>query len=69
MIDRLGDERFIMHRYKATRLATMVGMIMMFAYVTFEIVVHRIIRWEIFVIMAAIAATKSIAMLYYRRTN
>ena len=69
MIDRIVDERFIMHRYKATRLATLVGMVMMFVYLVYEIVARRTIRWELFIIMGAMAATKSIAMIYYRRTN
>ena len=69
MIDRIVDERFIMHRYKATRLATIVGMVTMFVYLVYEIVARRTIRWELLIIMGAMAATKSIAMIYYRRTN
>jgi hypothetical protein len=63
------DERFLAHRYKATRLSTMVGVVLMFVYFTYEVVTRREIRWDLFVIMCAMAATKVIAMLYYRRTN
>lgn len=63
------DERFLAHRYKATRLATMVGVVLMFVYFTYDVVTRREIRWDLFVIMCAMAATKVLAMLYYRRKN
>ena len=63
------DERFLAHRYKATRLATMVGVVLMFVYFTYALVTRREIRWDLFVIMCAMAATKVLAMLYYGRKN
>ncbi len=69
MIDKLADERFVMHRYKATRLSAMVGVVLMFAYFTYEIVTERTIRWDLFIFMCAMAASKVAAMAYYRRTN
>jgi len=63
------DERFLAHRYKATRLATMVGVVLMLVYFTYEVVTRREIRWDLFVIMCAMAAAKVFAMLYYRRKN
>lgn len=63
------DERFLAHRYKATRLATMVGAVLMFVYFTYDVVTRREIRWDLFVIMCAMAATKVLAMLYYGRKN
>ena len=63
------DERFLAHRYKATRLATMVGVVLMFVNFTYEVVTRREIRWDLLVIMCAMAATKVLAMLYYGRKN
>jgi len=63
------DERFLAHRYKATRLATLVGVVMMLVYFTYEAATRREIRWDLFVIMCAMAATKVVAMLYYRKKN
>lgn len=63
------DERFIVHRYKATRLAMMVGIILMFGLFTCYIVASRVIRWDLFVVICVMAVTKVIAMTYYRRTN
>jgi hypothetical protein len=63
------DERFLAHRYKATRLATMVGVVLMFAFFTYALVTTREIRWDLFIVICAMAAAKVIAMSYYRRTN
>lgn len=63
------DERFIMHRFKATRLATVVGMVLMFVYFNYEVVANKTIRWDLLIILVAMAVTKVGAMLYYRRTN
>jgi hypothetical protein len=69
MIDRIIDERTAQHRYKATRLATLVGALLMGVYVVYELVSKGTIRWDLFVIMGAMAATKLAAMLYYRITS
>jgi uncharacterized membrane protein len=63
------DERFIMHRYKATRLAMFVGIILMGVLFFYEYIAYRSIRYDIFTIMVAMAVAKVGAMLYYRRTN
>jgi len=63
------DERFLAHRYKATRLATMVGVVLMFAFFTYALVESGEIRWDLLIVMCGMAAAKVIAMLYYRRTN
>jgi hypothetical protein len=63
------DERFIMHRYKATRLAMLVGIILMGVLFFREYIATRSIRYDLFGIMLAMAVAKVGAMLYYRRTN
>lgn len=63
------DERFVMHRFKATRLATLVGTALMFGFFTYALVTEKIIRWEYLIIMTAMAVTKLAALFVYRRTN
>ena len=69
MIDQMLDERLIAHRYKATRLAALVGSVAMSGYLIYGIVAKGTIRWDLFIIMCAMAATKLAATLYYRKTN
>ncbi len=57
------DERFVMHRLRSTRLAAIVGVIMMGAWTIYEF------RWELIIIMGVMAVTKWAAMLYYRRID
>jgi hypothetical protein len=57
------DERFVMHRLRSTRLAAIVGAIMIGAWTIYEF------RWEKLVIMGAMGVTKWIAMLYYQKTD
>jgi hypothetical protein len=63
------DERFIMHRFKSTRFAVLVGTILIFAVFTYHIVKNNVIRWDLFIIILAMAVAKVAAMIYYRRTN
>jgi hypothetical protein len=63
------DERFVMHRFKATRLSTMVGMIAMAGVFSFDIIVNRTIRWDLLGILVGMALTKFLAMINYQRTN
>jgi hypothetical protein len=63
------DERFKMHRLYSTRLATIIGSIMIGALFFFEYLSKQILRWDLFIILLAMAVSKIVAMLYYRRTN
>jgi uncharacterized membrane protein len=63
------DERFIMHRFKSTRLAVLVGTIMILVLFTYHAVAQKTIRWDLFGILAAMAAVKISAMAYYQRTH
>ena len=60
------DERFIMHRYYSTRIATIVGMVLMAAWFNYELFTKDIFRWDLAVIALAMAITKIVAMVYYR---
>ena len=63
------DERFIMHRYQSTRLATLVGVVLMGAWTNWELFVNHVLRWDLLIILAAIATVKVGAMLYLRLTH
>ena len=63
------DERFIMHRFKATRFAVVVGIVLMFAFFTYDLVTTKVIRWDLFAIMFAMAFAKVGAMIYFKKTN
>lgn len=63
------DERFFMHRFKSTRLATAVGLVLMLGWFNYEYLANEVLRIDLFVIMLAMAITKLGAMLYYRLTN
>jgi hypothetical protein len=67
--DDMLDERFVMHRFKSTRLAVLAGLILLFAFFTYDAVAKDVIRWDLFAVSAAIAVVKMCAMIYYQRTN
>lgn len=63
------DERFIMHRYKATRFAMIVGVTLIGALVLHARFAQGIVRWDLFAVLFLTAFAKIGAMIYYRRTN
>lgn len=60
------DERFILHRYKSTRIAMVVGVVMLVGWFTYEMMANDVARWDLFLIVMAMAATKVAAMIYFR---
>jgi len=67
--DRQIDERFLLHRLKATRFALILGMIAMTGWLFYEALVKDVFRWDYLVVIGVIAAGKIGAMLYYRSTD
>jgi hypothetical protein len=63
------DERFIMHRYYSTRIAMIVGLILIVGWFNYELLVKDIFRLDLAIIVGVIAVTKLLAMLYYRLTQ
>ena len=57
------DERFIAHRYKATRLAMAVGIALIVGFFFYAYVAGNVIRWDLFIILCAMAVTKVVAMV------
>ena len=65
----LFDERFLMHRLKSTRLAAIVGLVMIAGWFAYEAYAHQVYYWHLLVIATAMAVTKLAAMAYYRWTD
>ena len=63
------DERFITHRFYATRLAMVVGIILIAGWFCYELAVDHHLRWDLAVIGGTMAVTKILAMVYYRATG
>ncbi len=63
------DERFVMHRYRSTRLAAIVGAAMLAVWFNYEFLANHILRLDLAVIAVAMALTKVGAMVYYRLTH
>jgi len=61
------DERFVMHRYKSTRLAVLAACVVILALFTYDGFARHIVRWDLFAIALAMAVTKLCAMAYYQR--
>lgn len=63
------DERFVMHRYYSTRVAMIVGVILLAGWFLYENFINGVLRWDLFIILMAIAVTKMGAMVYFRITH
>ncbi len=63
------DERFIMHRYYSTRIAMIVGIVLIVAWFNYELLVNDLVRLDLAIIAGAMAIAKILAMLYFRLTQ
>lgn len=63
------DERFIAHRHRSSRLALGVGVALIGAWFTYDVVVNDRIHLDLLVILLAIALTKIVAMVVLSRTD
>jgi hypothetical protein len=63
------DERSILHRYKATRLAMAAGVLAIGGVFFYEYIKGWGIRWDLFAILGIIASVKVAARVYYGRFN
>jgi hypothetical protein len=69
VILRSIDERFIHHRYRATSHAAVVGGVLTGGLFLYYQLFEKTMRWDLAVILLAMAVTKIAAMLYYRYTD
>lgn len=63
------DERYLMHRYYSTRLAILVGAVLMGGWILYEFWVNDQLHLDLLVIMGVMVLVKVGAMMYYRITN
>lgn len=63
------DERFIMHRYYSTRFSMIVGMVLIVAWFSYELIANQILRLDLAIIVVAIAVSKILVMVYLRITQ
>jgi hypothetical protein len=63
------DERFIMHRYSSTRMAMIVGIVLIVGWFNYELIVKDVLRWDLAIIAAAMAITKVLTMVYLQATQ
>jgi positive regulator of sigma E activity len=60
------DERFILHRYKATSHAAVVGTLFLVAFLMGGILRHQGFRSDLMTVLVAMAVTMVAAMAYFR---
>ena len=63
------DERFTMHRFFSTRIAVLVGTLVMGGWFYYELFKNGIIKWDFVIVLTVMAVSKIGAMIYYRFTN
>jgi len=64
-----ADERFVLHRYKATRFSIIVTVLAMAVMFNYYYIVEHVIKKDIVILMSVMVVSKLVAMTYYRFTN
>ena len=65
-MERLVDERFLMHRLRSSSLAGMAGGTVAGGLFLYRMLVDHIRDWDLFAVLAVIALVKLTMMIYYR---
>jgi len=63
------DERFLTHRLKSTSLAGILGALVAVGFWAHDYYFNGIWRWDLFAVIATMAAVKIVAMIWYRLTD
>ena len=63
------DERFVEHRYRASRMTLLVGLLLMTGWFLYDHYVKGIEHTQILIIIGAMVVTKLAVMAYYRLTD
>jgi hypothetical protein len=66
MMKKILDERYVLHRYKATSHAGVVMAVLTGGWFLYNQLSTHVYRWDLVAILGAGAVTKLIAMIYYR---
>ena len=68
-MNKILDERYFHHRYKATSHAGLVMAVLVVGLFLYYQLHDDVLRWDLAAVLAAGAVTKLIAMVYYRRAE
>ena len=63
------DERFLMHRLKSTSLAGVIGALVAAGLWAWNYYGNHVFRWDLFAVVATMAAIKISAMLWFHFTD
>jgi hypothetical protein len=63
------DERFLIHRLRSTRLAAIVGVIVIGMLIIYELLVQGTLSWQMLIVISTMAIIKWSTMLYYQKTD
>ncbi len=63
------DERFVLHRYKASSHAAVVAAVLLASFFLWDFYGHGTVRVDLLTTLCAMAIVKVAAMIYYRRTE
>jgi hypothetical protein len=63
------DERFLIHRLRSTRLAAIVGVIVIGVLIIYELLVQGTLSWQMLIVISTMAIIKWSTMLYYQKTD
>ncbi len=69
MFSNLFDERFVLHRLKATRFAAVITAIAMGGFFYYDLIRNDTIRYDLMTLLGIMVVAKLGATLYYRLTN
>jgi hypothetical protein len=68
-MNKILDERYFLHRYKATSHAGIVMAVLVAGFFLYYRLHDDVFRWDLAIPLIAGAITKVVALVYYRRTG
>ena len=63
------DERFLLHRLRSTSVAAMVGGAVAGGLFLYHYFARHELRWDLMVVLLAMAVVKTAVLIYYRITD
>lgn len=69
LLERLFDERFLMHRLRSSSAAGIAGGVLAILLFAWRYYVDHRWSWDLFVVAVAIVGIKSAFMIWYRLTD
>jgi len=60
------DERFLEHRRRSTSVAALVGVAVAGGLFEYRLIARHVLSWDLFAIVALMASSKLVMMIWYR---